>query len=50
MATPPFANARSAKGKDSPERIERGLLSDYVWEFVNRVAKEIGKTHLTRRC
>ncbi len=33
------------KGKDSPERNERGLLSDYVWDFVNRVAKEVGKTH-----
>jgi tetratricopeptide (TPR) repeat protein len=33
------------KGKDSPERNERGLLSDHVWDFVNRVAKEIGKTH-----
>lgn len=33
------------KGKDSPERNERGLLSDYVWDFVNRVAKEIAKTH-----
>lgn len=33
------------RGKDSPERNERGLLSDYVWDFVNRVAKEIGKTH-----
>jgi hypothetical protein len=26
-------------------RNERGLLSDYVWDFVNRVAKEVGKTH-----
>ena len=33
------------KGKDSPERNERGLLSDHVWDFVNRVAKEIAKTH-----
>jgi len=33
------------KGKDSPERNERGLLSDYVWDFVNRVAKELAKTH-----
>jgi len=32
-------------GKDSPERHPRGLLSDYVWEFTNRVAKEIGKSH-----
>ena len=33
------------EGKDSPERDQRGLLSDYVWDFVNRVAKEVGKTH-----
>ena len=32
-------------GKDTPERDQRGLLSDYVWDFVNRVAKEAGKTH-----
>jgi tetratricopeptide (TPR) repeat protein len=33
------------EGKDAPERGYRGALSDYVWEFVNRVAKEVGKTH-----
>lgn len=33
------------RGKDSPERNERGLLSNYVWDFVNRVAREIAKTH-----
>jgi hypothetical protein len=33
------------QGKDSPERDQRGLLSDYVWDFVNRVAKEVRKTH-----
>jgi predicted negative regulator of RcsB-dependent stress response len=32
-------------GKDSPERNNRGLLSDYVWDFVNRVAREVAKTH-----
>ncbi len=32
-------------GQDSPEREQRGLASDYVWGFVNRVAKEVGKTH-----
>jgi tetratricopeptide (TPR) repeat protein len=32
-------------GKDSPERDQRGLASDYVWGFVNRVAKEVAKTH-----
>lgn len=33
------------KGKDSPELGERGRLSNYVWDFVNRVAREVGKTH-----
>ena len=33
------------EGKDSPELGYRGRLSNYVWDFVNRVAKEVGKTH-----
>jgi hypothetical protein len=33
------------KGKDQPERGTRGSLSNHVWEFVNRVAREIAKTH-----
>jgi len=40
-----ICQCEKCKGKDSPERTERGLLSDYVWDFVNRVAKEVGKTH-----
>ena len=36
-------------GKDSPDRDNRGLLSDYVWGFVNRVAKEVRKTHPNRK-
>ncbi len=40
-----ICQCEKCKGKDSPERNERGLLSDYVWDFVNRAAKEIGKTH-----
>ena len=32
-------------GKDSPELGYRGSLSNYVWDFVNRVAKEVRKTH-----
>ena len=38
----------SAHGRSkalTPERDQRGTLSDYVWDFVNRVAKEVGKTH-----
>ncbi|MFO8013476.1 MAG: DUF4838 domain-containing protein [Phycisphaerae bacterium] len=33
------------KGKDTPDRGYRGRLSDYVWDFVNRVAKEVARTH-----
>ncbi len=40
-----ICKCEKCKGKDSPERNDRGLLSDYVWDFVNRVAKELAKTH-----
>ncbi len=33
------------EGKATPGRDSRGLASDYVWGFVNRVAKEVAKTH-----
>ena len=33
------------EGKDVPEMGSRGKLSNHVWEFVNRVAREVGKTH-----
>jgi hypothetical protein len=33
------------EGKESPELGSRGTLSNYVWDFVNRVAKEIAVTH-----
>lgn len=33
------------EGKDQPDRGSRGKLSNHVWDFVNRVAKEVGKTH-----
>ena len=33
------------KGKDTPERGWDGMLSDYVWGYVNDVAKEVYKTH-----
>jgi hypothetical protein len=40
-----ICQCEKCQGKDSPEREQRGLASDYVWGFVNRVAKEVGKTH-----
>jgi hypothetical protein len=33
------------KGKDTPERGYQGQLSDYVWDFTDRVARELYKTH-----
>ena len=40
-----ICQCKLCEGKDSPDRPQAGLLSDYVWDFVNRVAKEVGKTH-----
>ncbi len=36
-------------GKESPELGYRGKLSNYVWGFVDRVARELYKTHPDRR-
>ena len=33
------------KDKATPERGSSGAFSDYVWEYVNRVAAEVAKTH-----
>ncbi len=43
-----ICQCESCEGKDTPDRGYRGAFSDYVWEFVNRVAKEVGKTHPDR--
>lgn len=40
-----ICQCEKCQGKDSPERDQGGLASDYVWDFVNRVAKEVRKTH-----
>ena len=40
-----ICQCEKCKGKDSPDRHERGRLSNHVWDFVNRVAKEVAKTH-----
>jgi hypothetical protein len=37
------------KGKDTPGRGKDGVLSDYVWDYVNRVAQEVYKTHPDRK-
>ncbi len=33
------------EGKDTPERGRHGVFSDYVWDYVNRIATEIAKSH-----
>lgn len=37
------------KGQDTPERGLQGRISDYVWNYVNRVAQEVYKTHPQKR-
>lgn len=37
------------KGKETPERGGFGRFSDYVWSYVNAVAKEVIKTHPDRK-
>jgi hypothetical protein len=37
------------KGKDTPGRGFGSDLSDYVWDYVNRVALEVAKTHPDRK-
>ena len=40
-----ICQCEECRGKDSPDRHERGKLSNHIWGFTNRVAKEIAKTH-----
>jgi hypothetical protein len=37
------------KGKDTPARGFRGQLSDYVWMYLDRVSRELYKTHPDRK-
>ncbi len=37
------------KGKETPSRGNYGIMSDYVWNFVERVARELYKTHPDRK-
>jgi len=40
-----FCQCDLCKGKDTPERGFKGMMSDYVWSFMNRAAAEVAKTH-----
>lgn len=33
------------KGRGTPDRGYEGMISDYVWQYVDRVAREVYKTH-----
>jgi hypothetical protein len=43
-----FCECDKCKGKDTPGRGRVGTYSDYVWGFVDRVAREVYKTHPDR--
>jgi Domain of unknown function (DUF4838)/Carbohydrate family 9 binding domain-like len=43
-----MCQCKQCVGKDSPERLYRGRMSDYVWDFTVRVANETAKTHPDR--
>lgn len=43
-----FCECELCEGKDTPERGRDGLHSDYVWGFVDQVARELYKTHPDR--
>jgi len=40
-----FCQCELCKGKDTPERGYTALMSDYVWDFIDRAAGEVAKTH-----
>ncbi|MFA7157679.1 MAG: DUF4838 domain-containing protein [Kiritimatiellia bacterium] len=40
-----FCQCDLCKGKDTPARGYDGMMSDYVWDFINRAAAESAKTH-----
>lgn len=40
-----ICQCEKCEGKESPALGSRGMLSNYVWDFVNRVAKKVGRTH-----
>ncbi len=40
-----LCQCKLCEGKESPQLGSRGKASNYIWDFVNRVAKEVGKTH-----
>ncbi len=40
-----ICQCKKCEGKESPELGSRGRVSNYIWDFVNRVAKEVGKSH-----
>ena len=44
-----FCQCELCKGKDTPERGFNGMMSDYVWGFMNNLAAEVAKTHPNKR-
>ncbi len=40
-----FCQCPLCKGKETPARGFKGMMSDYVWDFMNRAAAETARTH-----
>lgn len=43
-----ICECEKCEGKDDPERGRQGVLSNYVWGFTERLARELYKTHPDR--
>lgn len=39
-----FCQCELCEGKDTPQRGYKGIMSDYVWNFINRAAEQIATT------
>ena len=44
-----LCDCQYCEGKSAPDRGYRGFLSDYVWSYVNRIAKAVYETHPDRK-
>lgn len=44
-----ICQCKLCEGMDAPDRGDLGLTSDHVWDFVNRLAREVAKTHPTKK-
>ncbi len=44
-----FCECPLCQGKDTPSRGDDGFMSDYAWDYVNRIAAELYTTHPSKK-